>query len=414
MQHYIEKLDNGLKCLFVEDKNSQSFNFCLQFKIGSRYENKDQAGIAHLIEHMFFKGTKFNPTPKELSFKIENLGAQINAWTSHEQTSYYVTSPKEKSLEVIKFLYEQLFYSLFQEEEVTKEKKVIAEEIKMSNDSPRSKVFDIFLEKLFIDNQLGWDIAGTLKSLKKLTGKDCREFIENHYAPENLLIVVSGNFNKAEIKKYLNELFGKWKKTVDVKFNKFSKKKLQTSKVETFRELEQMHIVIGGYYYNYTELSKRERWALSLGNMIMSGGFGSLLNQKFRDELAMAYYIYLTTQSYEETGYYAVALGVSKGKKDFAIQEVLKFLENFGNGNFDEKDLERAKNLLLGNLITFFETSASLAGLYTNQIQFEGEIQTPEDIKNQIKGITSKEIIDVWAPLLLKKEKLISVLGTVK
>jgi len=145
----------------------------------------------------------------------------------------------------------------------------------------------------------------------------------------------------------------------------------------------------------------------------MSVGFGSLLSMKFRDELALTYYIYLTTQSFFESGYYAVALGVSPDKKDFAVEEVLKFLKDFGNGNFDEKDLERAKNLLVGNLITYFETSSALASLYATQLQFEGEIQTPEEIKKQIMEVKIEDIIKVWAPIL-KKEKVISILGSVK
>jgi len=413
MKHKIDRLSNGIQCLFVEDPNSSSFNFNLQFKVGSRFENLSNAGVAHLIEHMFFKGTKKRPTPKELAFTIENLGAQINAWTSHEQTVYYVTSPKEKAFEVIDFLYEQLFESLFQENELIKEKNVIAEEIKMSNDSPRSKVFDIFLENLYKNHQLGWDIAGTLKSLKGLTSRDCKKFINEHYAPENLLIVVAGNFDRKKIKSYLNKLFGKWKNKVDFKLAPFKEKGIKEMRIETFRKLEQMHIVIGGYFYNYSNLSKKERWALSIGKMVMSVGFGSLLSMKFRDELALTYYIYLTTQSFFESGYYAVALGVSPDKKDFAVEEVLKFLKDFGNGNFDEKDLERAKNLLVGNLITYFETSSALASLYATQLQFEGEIQTPEEIKKQIMEVKIEDIIKVWAPIL-KKEKVISILGSVK
>ena len=413
MQQKIEKLDNGIQCLFVEDSNSPSFNFNLQFKIGSRYENLGNAGVAHLIEHMFFKGTKKRPTPKELAFTIENLGAQINAWTSHEQTVYYVTSPKEKAFEVIDFLYEQLFDSIFQKDELEKEKKVIAEEIKMSNDSPRSKVFDIFLENLFKDHQLGWDIAGTLKSVEGLTAKDCKKFIQEHYAPENLLIVVAGNFDHKAIKSYLNKLFGKWENKVDLKFESFQEEEIEEKRIETYRKLEQMHIVIGGYFYNYLDLTKKERWALTLGKMVMSVGFGSLLNMKFRDELALTYYIYLTTQSFIESGYYAIALGVSPDKKDLAVNEVLKFLKDFEKGNFDEKDLERAKNLLLGNLITYFETSSALASLYATQLQFEGEIQTPDEIKNQIMKVDSQEIIKVWSKIL-KKEKVISILGSVK
>ena len=92
---------------------------------------------------------------------------------------------------------------------------------------------------------------------------------------------------------------------------------------------------------------------------------------------------------------------------------LLKFLKDFGNGNFDEKDLERSKNLLVGNLITYFETSSALASLYATQLQFEGEIQTPEEIKKQIMEVKIEDIIKVWAPIL-KKEKVISILGSVK
>jgi predicted Zn-dependent peptidase len=413
METQICRLKNGAQCLLIKDKNSPSINIVAEFKAGAREETASNNGVAHLLEHMIFKGSKAQPDPKKLVFKIENLGANINAWTSQELTAYIIQGPKYNANKMISFLAEMLLNPIFPEKELLKEKRVIGEEIRMYEDNPQDKVADEFMKAMFPNHPLGRNIAGSIQTLNSLTSKDCRDFIARHYSSENLLIIVAGDFDRAEIVEKLNQSFGLWPASKVERAPDYDKDQIITTKVDLVKDLEQTHIIVGSYSYSYQELTTSQRWALNLGRTILAGGFGSLLIQRFREELAMTYYIHLANQEFRDIGYYYVALGVNPENRERAIEELDKTLNLFASGKIALKDLERAKNYLIGNLITYLETSSDLASFYAKQLFFYHEITTQEEIIKIIKDIKRDDIIKIWKPLLIQN-KIVSVLGSKK
>jgi predicted Zn-dependent peptidase len=323
MNVVLTKLNNKASCLFVTDQNAPGFSIIVQFKAGARCEKQKDNGIAHLLEHMIFKGTKKTPNPKELAFKIENLGANVNASTSQEFTSYYISGPKENAIKIMRFLAELLMEPIFDDFELQKEKQVIFEEIRMYEDQPQDKVLDIFLKTLFGAHPLGRNIAGTIDTVTNLTADNCIDFINNNYSASNMLLVISGNFDIKEIEKELNNNFASWPEKDVKKDQQFEKVTTKHRLLNNQKQLEQTHLVIGGYFPGYKNMDINNRMAFSLGRVLLAGGFGSMLMQKIREELALSYYLYLHQEQFEETGYYAIGMGVNSTKRDIAISETI-------------------------------------------------------------------------------------------
>jgi predicted Zn-dependent peptidase len=404
------RLANQVQVLFVQDLDCPSVTVLAMFKVGSRVESKEKGGTAHLIEHMLFKGTKKRPSTKELGFEVENLGAGMNAYTSKESTAYYLKAPKSKAVEIVEILADLIKNPIFPEKELSKEKLVVLEEIKMYEDIPQQKVADIFNETLYPGNALGRDIAGTKASVAGLTRKDCLDFKSSKYGSDNLLIIVSGFFNKAALTRTITENFGDLTGKHPGEPDKFTEAKLGTKIVQEYRKLESSHIILGGYGYGLNT-PYLKRLPYYLGRVVLNGGFASRLHLKIREELALVYYLNLGFQEYEETGFYAVSCGVDHDKVNIAINEILKEMKTVTAGNFNDAELERARNFLIGNFITYFETSESLANWYGNQLMFEHRTYTPQEIIKRIGKITRDEIVASWSPLLSRDNLLIATIG---
>ena len=212
-------LDNGLTIIAEEIPYLKSIALGLWINAGSRIENEKNSGVSHFIEHMLFKGTK-NRTSKELASEIDNLGGQINAFTSKECTCYYVKlldSHIDIGIDVIS---DMILNSLFDESDIDKERAVILEELKMYEDSPEDLAYDLLTEGIYKNDSLGMNIVGSVDSLQNLNKEVLLDYFEKYYVPNNSVISISGNFKFEEIVKKIEEKFKDWKSkkvNVDIK-----------------------------------------------------------------------------------------------------------------------------------------------------------------------------------------------------
>ena len=210
-------LDNGLRVVteYIEHVNSISVGIMVQN--GSRNESKDVNGISHFIEHMFFKGTE-KRTAKEIVQEIENIGGQINAYTSKETTCYYIKALNTHVDLCLDVISDMLLNSKFDEEEIEKEKGVVIEEINMSQDNPEDVLDEIHSEAIFGNNSLAYPILGTPDRIKSFNRKKIKDYIRTHYTPYNSVLSICGKFDEKELKKLIEENFGKWSKDDIYKF----------------------------------------------------------------------------------------------------------------------------------------------------------------------------------------------------
>ncbi len=205
MDHKVYKkiFKNGMKLLGIPTK-SNIVSIGIYVNIGSRYESKNNHGVAHFLEHMMFKGTK-NISGKELSLKLDSVGAVYNAGTSYEYTYYYIYGHKNDINLFIDLIFDLYFNPKFDDDDIKKERQVVLEELQMSNDSISNIIYDILHKKTFSNSNLSRNILGTQSSIKSLTKEKLKDFRNKYYVPNNSLVVISGGFEPNKIYSKIDE-----------------------------------------------------------------------------------------------------------------------------------------------------------------------------------------------------------------
>ena len=186
-------LSNGTRVLTAGMDHAQSVSCFLMYAAGSRYERREESGIAHFAEHMFFKGTERRPTARDIATEIDAIGGEFNAFTGKELTGYYVKCAAETRDVALDVLVDMLTASRFDADEIDREKGVIVEEMNMYADTPRSYVGNVWERHLYGDQPLGWDIIGTEETVRGATRDTFSGYIDRWYRPERLVVGLGGS-----------------------------------------------------------------------------------------------------------------------------------------------------------------------------------------------------------------------------
>ena len=380
-------LDNGLRVVteYIEHLNSISVGVMVQN--GSRNEEIELNGISHFIEHMFFKGTD-KRSAKKIVQDIENIGGQINAYTSKETTCYYIKALNTQLDLCLDVLSDMLLHSKFDEEEIEKEKGVVIEEINMSNDNPEDVLDDIHSKVIFEGNSLAYPILGTVDRIKSFNRKKIKEYIKKHYTPYNSVISICGKFDRVELKKMLEEYFGAWDK--EYKYApQYDEVTLKTGSIYKDKKIEQVHINLG---LNGLPYADDKGYSLVMLNNIFGGGASSVLFQKVREELGLCYSIYAYTQPYLGVGTFNIYTGLSKQYADTALQVIDKELKKFASMGISDEKLNINKEKIKAGYILGLESTSSRMFANAKCLLLQNKIKTENDVINRINKIDNDDI----------------------
>lgn len=380
-------LDNGLRVVteYIEHVNSISVGVMVQN--GSRNESKDVNGISHFIEHMFFKGTD-KRTAKEIVQQIENIGGQINAYTSKETTCYYIKALNTHVDLCLDVLSDMLLNSKFDEEEIEKEQGVVIEEINMSQDNPEDVLDEIHSEAIFGDDSLAYPILGTPDRIKSFNRKKIKDYIKTHYTPYNSVLSICGKFDEKELRKLIEEYFGEWSKN-DIYNPKYETITLKHDSKYTEKQIEQVHINLG---LNGLPYADDKAYSLVLLNNIFGGGASSVLFQKVREELGLCYSIYSYIQPYLGVGTLNIYTGLSNKYSDKAISVINKHLYEFASKGISDELLEINKEKIKASYILGLESTSSRMFANAKCFLLQNKIKTQEDVINRINQIDKNDI----------------------
>ncbi len=399
-------LDNGLRIVTEHIPYVKSVSIGIWVEAGSRKENIENNGVSHFIEHMLFKGTK-NRTAKEIAENIDNIGGQINAFTSKECTCYYAKVLDNHIDVAIDVLSDMLFNSLFDEEEMAKEKSVVYEEIKMYEDSPEDLVHDLFSQTIFNKNSLSLPILGSSESLEKITRESLINYYESFYIPSNTVISIAGNFDLNNTIDLIKEHFSKWepKKSLIERYEKpiiyhnISKKK---------KDIEQLHFCLGteGIPQGQDEL-----YALLILNNIFGGSMSSRLFQDIREDKGLVYSIYSYPSSYKDSGIFTIYAGLNPDNFIEVIDIIMENINIIKKNYLSEEEIYRSKEQLKGNYILGLEsTSSRMTSMGKSELLF-GKVISPLEIANKIDKIELKDIINVVNRIFDKSKYNIAYVG---
>ena len=385
-------LENGLTIIGEEIPYVKSISLGVWINAGSRIEDEEISGVSHFIEHMLFKGTR-NRTSKQIASEIDNLGGQINAFTSKECTCYYVKLLDSHIDIGIDVLSDMILNSKFNEDDLDKERSVIIEELKMYEDSPEDLAYDLLTENIYKNDPLGMNIIGTEESLKRLNREKLLDYFNKYYVPNNSVIAISGNFNFDEIINKIEEKFKVWKKrdvNVDIKKAEFKSCFLTKNK-----DIEQVNLAMS---LEAVPLENdKEVYALAVINTVFGGSISSRLFQKIREEKGLVYSIYSSQSLYRKCGELGIFASMSNEHLKEVYESIIEEIKIMKKYYLTDQEIKESKEQLKGSYILGLESTSSRMMSIGRALLLNSKVESTDDILKSIDNVdreTVKIVID--------------------
>lgn len=362
---YYKNFNNGVRLIINRIDGLLSVSAGILVKTGSCNEMEEENGISHFIEHVLFKGTKTR-SAFDISDQIDRIGAQINAFTSKELTCYYTKSTKEHIEKTLEILSDIFFNSIFDANELEKEKGVVIEEINMSEDTPEDICFDLLAKSYYGDTGLGQTILGPTKNIKRFTCEQIQSYMNKYYTADNVVISIAGNVDVDLVADCVERLFvGNFKKIKGAK--QIKSKAIKPRKLYKSKKIEQTHIgfIMKGFSAK-DELSD----AFSIANTILGGGMSSRLFQKIREELGLCYSVYSYPSQYKDSGILEIYAGVNTESRERATKAIVDEVKKFKKHGITAQEFLRGKEQIKSALVFGQESTASQMLLYGKNLLF--------------------------------------------
>lgn len=383
-------LDNGMRIIGQKLPSFNSISVGVWVGTGSVKEVQGEEGLSHFIEHMLFKGTQ-KRSAIQIATQMDDIGAQINAFTSKESTCYYIKATKEHLEKSVEMLSDMIINSAFDPKEMEKEKGVVIEEIAMVEDTPEDLVMEIMGKEFYKNHPLGQPILGTKESVSSFSQKDIFNYIKKHYVASNMLVSIAGNFEESQIIDLVNKYFDLPKVDYDVPYPRvptYGKKSL----VYAQKDIEQVHtcLVMPG-------LSPQDDsyYPLVVVNNAFGGNMSSRLFQKIREDKGLAYSVYSFTSSYKDSGIIGFYAGTNANRAYEVVEIIINEIKELKKHGLKADELERSKNQLKGSYILGNENTGSRMVSIGKSMLLNGKIRTEEEVINLIDKVDKNAVNNV-------------------
>jgi predicted Zn-dependent peptidase len=406
--HFKEVLDNGIRIVGERIPDVKSVSMGVWVNVGSRDEEDRLAGVSHFIEHMFFKGTRRRSAVR-IAQEMDGLGGELNAFTSRENTTFYCKVLDEHLVKAVDLLGDILRHSLFDSTEIEKERDVILQEIKMSEDDPEDLVHELHTQNIWKGDPLGRSILGKAKTVSEITRRDILSHWRRSYRPDRMVIAVAGNFSRTKLVKQMDRVFGRlaphtsWidRRTPPTQNGRFLLK---------YKSLKQVHICLG---MPGIPLVHRDRYAMLVLNSLLGGGMSSRLFQEIREKRGLVYSIYSHFSGYHDAGLFTVYAATSEKALARLLKVTLHELGRLRNEGIARSELERTITQLKGNIMLGLEsTDSRMARLAKDEIYFE-RFSSLKETLSRIEKVSRRQIRHLCEQVFDPGQLSLTVLGPV-
>lgn len=390
MSDKIKILENGVTLICHTNKKSKIGEIAIGVKVGSVNEVDPKLhGISHVLEHMFFKGTKTR-TYKDINEAIENTGAEANAFTDYDKTCYYITCKMSDFDKMSEILMDMFSNPTFPEEELKKEKEVVHQEIMMYDDDPDSKSCAISNELSFEGTTMAHDIGGTWNTVKNFTSDDLHKYRDDHYTADRIFVSASGNLTID----HLEELVNKYLTNIKPAVKREAPEKIKVSYGKTKlldREVSQAHVVWTVADY---ERNKIEAYKLALFNEIFAMGMSSKLVNRIREELGLVYSISMSVQPYGSHANVGIFTICDAENIDTIKENIDILLDEMKEGKFTDKEFMKAKNSQEFDIMKAELRQMGYALFNLNNMISLGRLSNSKLNLRRIQSITREDLIE--------------------
>lgn len=383
----IYTLPDGLRLVLNDMDTTRSAAVGVYVAAGAANENAERSGISHFIEHMLFKRTH-KRTAYDIADEMESLGVQINAFTARHMTSYYTISTYEHIEACMELLSDIFFNSVFDKEDMAREKQVVLEEISRSEDDPEDVCFDGLAKAFYGDTSMGRPILGYADNVNSFTRRNIEDYMREYYVPANTVISVAGKFDPCEaegfVRKYFSEKF------------RYGGNATEVDAVETrsqlfFKEKPTEQANIAFMFPSYTYGDDRLYAAMLLSN-VFGGGMSSRLFQNVRERRGLAYDIYSLTSAMKANGCFEIFVGTNPKTARTAVEAIREEILLLLDKGITEREFSKGKEQLKAGNVLGAESAVSLMRANGKSVIMTGEAYDLDASLNKINALTMSDV----------------------
>lgn len=396
------QLDNGVTVITDRVTTVESVAIGIWADVGARHEQANVNGIAHMVEHMLFKGTQ-NRSAQQIVDEIENVGGHMNAYTSREITSYHVHLLKKDAPLAFDVLSDMYLNSTMPDDELKKERHVILQEIGMCNDTPDDLIFDHFYAGAYKDQAMGRAILGESDIVASMPRQALFDHVNGFYTPENTVICAAGNIDHDQLVRMAGDKFGDMRANAKSGFDaaSYTGGEVRDNKAE----LEQAHVMLG---FDSVSRLDDDFYAVRALSSILGGGMSSRLFQEVREKRGLVYSVFAYAQGTQDSGLFGIYAGT--GAKDTAelmpvlCEEIQKIQHDV-----KEEELARVKSQLMASLLMGQESMMSRADMVAKTMIHRRKEFNPQDLIDQVESLTVQRIQKAAQKIFASKPTLAAI-----
>lgn len=414
--HYLQ---NGITIVLEPMNYLRSVSIGVWIRTGSVDEDERNNGISHVIEHMMFKGTK-NRTAKQLAEDMSELGGNMNAYTSKENTTFYVTTLDSYLEKAVDILSDMLCNSLFLEKDIQKELEVVMEEIDMYHDSPEDLVYEMLQKEVWKGHSLGYIISGEKEIVSKFTREQIVSYWKEHYIAEKMVISIAGNIEEQQTIELLKKAFitiptkieEKQKMNLEQRYHfrmpSYKKPMYSVCKYQKKMDIEQVHMNL---CFPCIDYYSEERYPLSILNAILGGSENSRLFQRIREEKGLVYSIYSYESMFATTGLFHIDVVLNPCKYKIVLDEIMQVIKELKEHGVTKEEIHRVKEQIKVELIIGTESTRNRMDGNGRSILRRGKIIPIDETINAINQVTEEQIMIFLNKYIQQEKCSISLVG---
>jgi predicted Zn-dependent peptidase len=398
-------LPNGMRILTERMPHVRSVAVGVWVETGSRHEIEARGGVSHLIEHLVFKGTATR-SAEAIARTMDSVGGQMDAFTTKENTCFYVQVLDEHLPLAVDLLTDILLHPLFDAEELEREKSVVLQEIRMVEDTPDDIIHDLFAAQIWGGHPLARPILGTRELVTGFHRDAIAEYFGEEYVPPRIIIAVAGNVTHDQVV----ELFGRG-------FNGYTRParprasdavRLAPGVNIVNKALEQVHLVMG---FPGLAHAAPERYAMFVLNDVIGGSMSSRLFQEVRERQGLAYSVHSGVQAFTDTGLMYVYAATDEKNFSKVLKSILKELRDVKKHGVTEEELRRSKDHLKGSLMLSLESTSSRMNRLAKHELHLGSFLTIDEMLASIDGVRHDEVQALVSQVIDEEQLALTTLG---
>jgi predicted Zn-dependent peptidase len=399
-------LPNGLTIITEQMQHIRSASIGIWLQTGSRDEDAAWNGISHFIEHMLFKGTEHR-TAEEIARQVDSIGGNMDAFTAKECICFNVKVLDEHLPVALEILSDLVLHPVFDPNDITRERGVILEEIKMDEDNPDYLVHEIFTQNFWKDHPLGKPILGTKETVKKFERGAVLDAYSHRFAPGNIIVSAAGNLDHDRFVELVTKHFEQMKPRKNG-FHSPVPKIVSKITLRNKKALEQVQLCIGVPSH---PIAHEKRHAGYILNTLLGGGMSSRLFQNIRERQGLVYSIYSDLNPYRDTGCLAVYAGTSRESASKVVQSVVSEFHKLKAEPVPAEELRRSKDQLKGSLMLSLESSSARMSNLARQEMYFDRFYDLDELIEKIEAVTVEDLTSLANEFFNTESVAVTILG---